>query len=205
MVKHIGKQLFHWAVIIICAAVFVSLITGYASAADAVTTPAITLQSAMADIITQATTGVKAGVAFLQQEIPDVVRQLLLWKAVMASVWALVYAGLTVVGIVSLSKAIAAIYEQLELERRQEVSEAGYEALSRGHDDYKEKYRLYEVAKAEAGAHVGKVIIRCILGVVLTIAGIVAFCNIWGHVLTVVQIYLAPKVWLIEYAASLVK
>lgn len=31
MVKHIGKQLFNWAIIIICAAVFLSLITGYAS------------------------------------------------------------------------------------------------------------------------------------------------------------------------------
>lgn len=31
MIKYIGKQLFHWTVIFICAAVFVSLITGYAS------------------------------------------------------------------------------------------------------------------------------------------------------------------------------
>lgn len=57
----------------------------------------------------------------------------------------------------------------------------------------------------EAQAHISKTVIGCIIGAIWTIVGIVSMCNIWGHIMTVAQIYLAPKVWLIEYAASLVK
>lgn len=48
------------------------------------------LQQALALILGKATDAAMAGVSFLQAEIPDVVRQLLLWKLV----WACVLGGL---------------------------------------------------------------------------------------------------------------
>lgn len=205
MIKHIGKQLFHWTVVFICAAVFVSLITGYASAADAVAQPTMTLQSAVADIIGQATSGVRAGVEFLQAEIPDVIRQLLVWKATLAVFWALMHTFLFVSGVIALRHAIAVIQEQSRLESLGAVADAKRDAIRRGAEGYEVANVAYEEAKGAASAHVSRTFIGCALGLILTITGIVGFCNMWGQALTVVQIYIAPKVWLIEYAASLVK
>lgn len=165
MTKHVVKLLFNWAVIIICALVFASLITGYASAADVVPAPTVTLQSAMVDIIGQATSGVKAGVAFLQQEIPDVIRQLLIWKAASALVWATF----------SLLVALSCI------------------PVTSWARKYHKTYKVNDFP-----GHV-------------FIAGFSLFASAIGAARFVVnglealQIYIAPKVWLIEYAASLVK
>lgn len=204
-VQVIARNMYWYLVVLGLATFVVLLLTGNVSAADQVpVTPPVTLQSSLVSIITQVQQGIDSGVGFLKQEIPDVIKQLLVWKAVLAGFWAMLYALLVVVGIVAARNAINSVHEQMRLEAAQEIADATKDSFTYRDDRWQAVCLALEVAKAEAGAHVSKVIIGCILGVVLTFAGIIAFCNIWGHALTVVQIYLAPKVYLIEYAASLV-
>lgn len=197
----IEKVMFGYVIALAFAIVGVLALSGTAQASEVAVQP--TLQASLATIIQQVQSTVATGVDFLKQEVPDVIKQLLVWKAVLSAVWAGVHTFLTIVGVVALRNAIKVIYEQSRLES---VEAAAQEVLSETRGEERQALKVkYTLAQAESAAHMGKVVIGCVLGVIFTIVGIAAFCNIWGHFLTVVQIYIAPKVWLIEYAASLVK
>lgn len=193
--------------ILIVSAVCGIVFSGDASAADTVTAAPVTLQDSLVSIISSVQSGVQAGVSFLQQEIPDVIRQLLTWKAVEAGIWATVHGLLFITGCFAFAHGVKVINEQNRLEAEEEAHD---KASSKYYDSgdqeaRRESVKAYTAAKAAAHGHIMKTIIGCIVGIIWTIVGIVALCNIWGHIMTVAQIYLAPKVWLIEYAASLVK
>lgn len=119
------------------------------------------LQVALTEILNKTMKGVEAGVGFLQAELPDVIQQLLIWKAAEAAFYSFV-------GVLMI---FASIY-----------------GAKRTH---KASYDLDETVIPLYMASVGGLFGGCFL--------------IGSNSLTVIQIWLAPKIYLIEYAASLAK
>lgn len=120
------------------------------------------LQKALADLLAKANQGIDAGSTFLQAQLPDVIQQLLVWKAV--------YSVLSFVGAMSLAGAVLYLY-----------------------------YRLYRwwMSLSKRGDH--PEIMFVLLTAFLWTLVIGMFSLDW------LQILIAPKVYLIEYAASLAK
>lgn len=189
----------------------VLLFSGNVSAADQVpVVPPVTLQTSLASIIAQVQQGVDAGVGFLKQEIPDVIKQLLVWKAARAGL-------LAVGGLLVFSFGVWAVLNAFKRVNDYKTKEGYYKSLDSIHDRRRwptgEEERLQQkleiesvaLAKAQVDAVEWSTFASVVAGVVFGLAGLFAFFNIWGNALEVLQIYLAPKVWLIEYAAELVK
>ncbi len=121
------------------------------------------LQQALAVILDKSVDAISAGVSFLQAEIPDVIRQLLMWKLVSNSI---IGAALCI-----------AVGLWLWLGTR----------LAR---------KLHK--PSEGAVWVGYVpFTLCAFVFVLPAA--------FSRLLTALQIWIAPKIFLIEYAAKLVK
>lgn len=118
------------------------------------------LQLALASILNSSMDAVQAGVSFLQAELPDVMRQLLLWKMVIS----MIFFTLCIVCLV------ACIWAAIRIVR----------------------FGLEEGCGAEAFA---------------MFPAAAAMGLVWGSVsnLEWLQILIAPKIYLIEYAARLVK
>lgn len=123
------------------------------------------LQQALAAIMSQAAAGVEAGAAFLQTELPDVIQQLLLWKACASAI--------SMLGFLAV---LFAIYKVNALQLRWWFKD--------GEDrDFIDHPQLI--------ANLGQAL------------WIVPLTGLWS--LDWLQIWLAPKIYLIEYAASLAK
>lgn len=129
----------------------------------AATASTVTLESSLVSIIQSVQTGVQAGVTFLSAEIPDVLRQLLMWKMVNALIYGVLFFILTTVSLCILRKT-----------HKAEPMEADHPLLAIG----------WLVSLASAAVFL--------------------FLSV-DKFLVSLQILIAPKVWLIEYAASLVK
>jgi len=148
------------------------------------------LQVALADILSKTADTIDSGVVFLQAELPDVVRQLLTWKVVESVFYAFLLLIAAVVGAVFLKKSVHWL----------ERSWTGEKLYYNNHHNEKEAEgkRLMD----EFG-RLGVISVpvsffstaTIVLGVVL----------IPGYVATAIQIWVAPKIYLIEYAASLAK
>lgn len=135
------------------------------------------LQQALTAILNKTMSGVDAGVNFLSAEIPDVIHQLLLWKMVESL---LIFIG----GLILLVICSVFVYKQT---RRVKTGEGTYGS-----------YKANFVFDSD-GDHPGiiGVISVAVFGLGFGIGGI---CNLnW------LQIWIAPKIYLIEYAASLAK
>lgn len=124
------------------------------------------LQDALATLINKTVAGVDAASGFLQEQIPDVIHQLLMWK--MAE--ALFYVALLVV---TLTVLITVFMKSL-------------------------KKADWNKGNFASCLCVGS-------GISLLADGIISLVVIPSNLITALQIWIAPKVWLIEYAASLVK
>lgn len=128
------------------------------------------LQASLAVILQKATTGLEAGVNFLGAQIPDVVRQVLLfnlWKDVASVVIAVLILVGYAVGLAFLWKWA------IKNEKENRWSDAFFGA-----------------------------------GMLTTVTAIFAgFVVVWliSSFLDGLEIWLAPKVWLIEYASTFVK
>ncbi|QHJ81932.1 MAG: hypothetical protein [Bacteriophage sp.] len=203
--KAITKHMLYYVLLAAVGLCVYLALSGHAQAAETAVTASQGLEGALVDIIQQVSGGVKQGVDFLQAEVPDVIRQLLVWKAVEAGIWAALHLLLIIAGIAAFANGYKVIVEQNRLEAIETAAENARDAASRHHESFLSLNSAHTTAYAEAQAHISKTVIGCIIGAIWTIVGIVSMCNIWGHIMTVAQIYLAPKVWLIEYAASLVK
>ena len=134
------------------------------------------LQAAVAAMITKAVGAFEKGADFMSDQIPDVVHQLLMWNMVY-------YALLCVTGVVSLIALIYFNYRQVKWWMG-DVQVSGYGGEKRIES------RNIKYAPAQ------------MLNIIqaFPIAAIFKFINIeW------LKIWIAPKVWLIEYAANLVK
>lgn len=119
------------------------------------------LQKALAAILQKATSGVEAGVVFLQNQLPEVIHQLLMWKAVES-------------GVFFIFSLIATPILWLMAVR-----------IYKSDDDWREG-------------------LGNPLAMFPALASIFAFLGVLTH-LDWLQILIAPKIYLIEYAASLAK
>ncbi|TFL14185.1 hypothetical protein CSC67_08515 [Pusillimonas caeni] len=120
------------------------------------------LQTALADLIGKANSGIDAGTTFLQAQLPDVIQQLLIWKAAMSSLLFL----LSVAGFIGVTVAIVRVWRNADFWNGDDMPPSALVAF-----------------------------FLCVL---------YAFpALVWS--LDWLQIWLAPKIYLIEYAASLAK
>lgn len=118
------------------------------------------LQKALATLLAKTTSAAEAGVSFLQAELPEVIRQLLMWKAIESAAHMVVLIGLTWL----------CVY-------------AARRAWTYGRDEGSGVEAFAMIPAMAAG-----------------LSGYLAIRQIdW------LQIIVAPKVYLIEYAASLAK
>lgn len=133
------------------------------------------LQNALASILQRSITAVDAGVAFLSAEIPDVIQQLLMWHAVSSFI---AFFLSMLVGLVSLC-----IFWP-NIKRGKKLEDHKYEETWT-HNWY---------------GHLENPIPYLSLGGIIFVCGAITSSNMaW------LQIWIAPKIFLIEYAASLVK
>lgn len=133
------------------------------------------LQQALTMIINKTMNGVDAGVTFLSAEIPEVIHQLLIWKMV-ESLVAFIAGVMLIVG------TFWFIYKHT---RQTKV----------------DQYYMKPTWILDNSGDIHPGIVGVATGSAFTIGfGIVGACN-----LTWLQIWLAPKLFLVEYASSLVK
>lgn len=134
------------------------------------------LQNAVASIITKAVQGADAAAEFVKAELPDVIQQLLTWNLVENLVFWCASVFLLLVVAPVLIRMIFVAFKNCDNDE------------SKDHWAYSD-----EVACPVAAT-------SFVLSLISIIVGLIGICDIeW------LQIWLAPKVWLIEYAADLVK
>lgn len=123
------------------------------------------LQNALTEILNKANSGIDAGVGFLSDQIPDVIHQLLVWKAVMS--------GLSMITAIITFSAISYVYVKF------------FRVVSR----WSKEGELFDHPEA----------MFAIFGLFLYLIPFGLFSLDW------LQIWLAPKIYLVEYAAQLAK
>lgn len=134
------------------------------------------LQQAVADLLQRAVDGVDSAATFLSAELPDYVYQLLLWYGVKSGVGCLL--------------GIAMLFVAYKLCVKAAKITAAYRN--------KESWALDYYGDATGTVVAGTA--ACYLGA--TILVVIAACSVD---LVWLKIWLAPKVWLVDYATSLVK
>ena len=203
---------------LLAAAAIIALIGwGMTPANAAETAPAVaaaastvTLESSLVSIIQSVQSGVQSGVAFLSEEIPDVLRQLILWKATYYGMWAVLQLFCVYLGIKYARRAVEVVTVQLGLEAASEslkksIQEMRYAKSAEEIAEWKEVALKLKDAETAAASGIPKVVLSCCLGGLALLVGLGAVFNVFGNVLQVTQLLIAPKVWLIEYAATLMK
>ena len=138
------------------------------------------LQQALAQVIEKATDGVQSGVSFLSAELPDVIHQLLMWKMIESLVMCIVGISLTSVMTYILIK---------------------YSGVGAKIKDSDSRWKTHHITLThDAEGDIAPWIPATIAVPVIAALGFLSLVNIdW------LKIWLAPKVYLIEYAASIVK
>lgn len=139
------------------------------------------LQQALASILNVATDGIKAGTTFLEAQLPDVIQQLLMWKAVES----LVYVGIGLCMVVS-----GCILLKYCIKKINGVATATCDSFW---CDY--------YSTSGNGVGFGGVLLT-LSTAPITISGLCAF---FGNLMTPLQIWIAPKIYLLEYATHLAK
>lgn len=140
------------------------------------------LQQAVADLLQRAISGMDSATAFLSAELPDYVYQLMLWHGLSSGVKFILSAIVAVLLILTINRCA----------KREIIGEFNHGGGKR----YRETTFIYECGSYKDEMHV--VAIFGIAGAIT--ATIVAASNLaW------LQILIAPKVWLVEYAAAILK
>lgn len=136
------------------------------------------LQQALTDILTKTTGAVEVGTTFLQEQLPEVIRQLLIWKAVVSAL--------------HLAAGIVLALTTLRFVRW------AFKRPVRNDGSY--KYTPTVVYDSYGDIHPGIVLVIT-GGFIMSLFSIRFIVNGFDWL----QIWLAPKIYLIEYAASLTK
>lgn len=136
-----------------------------------------TLQIALAEIIMRATNATETAIEFMGEQLPDVVNQLLMWKFTMYFIQFLVGFFLIIVALWIVKKMVT-MPEKLTDEY---------------HTRYKENF-FYD----KDGYCTPTIIPGALFTAISAVLGICSLNLTW------LQIWIAPKIYLIEYAASLV-
>lgn len=159
---------------------------------DTVTnTAAMSLQTSLSEIIQYTVTSVKDGMDFLKDQIPDVVHQLLMWKLVSSGVSFTIYLIAFIIALVCLKKAIGHLTKYIRGEGLWQNSELPIEEQRKGKLMMKEAESSLPFVAAQ--------------GFYFIIATLAFFAGGLDRLQEILQISIAPKIYLIEYAASMVK
>lgn len=178
--------------------------------AVAATASTVTLESSLVSIIQSVQSGVQSGVAFLSEEIPDVLRQLILWKATYYGMWAVLQLFCVYLGIKYVRRAVEVVTVQMGLEAASEslkksIQELRFSKFAEETAAWQEMAVKLKDAEKAAASGITKFVLSCCLGGLALLVGLGAVFNVFGNILQVTQLLIAPKVWLIEYAATLMK
>lgn len=141
----------------------------------------------LVELLQKAVGGIDAAVSFSQAQIPDIVHQLLVWKFTKSLV-------VTLIVLASLPVAIKFFKVMMRREQDGVVGDEGY-SWDRG----KPKYRPTLVWGRDGDISPGSIIFGAIILFYSTVAFIVLLDLTW------LKILLTPKLYLLEYAASLIK
>ena len=137
------------------------------------------MQNALIEIIQKASSGIDTSVSFLSSEIPEVISQLLLWNIAASSV------GMALSAIVIAISVSMIVWMMKLYGRGRDTGKPNWVHDGGGYDALRELV----------------IPVSCVLFICL-VAGPIVFV---GNLMEVLKIWLAPKIWLIEYAASLAK
>lgn len=126
------------------------------------------LQKALLAILNKTVSAAEAGMSFLQKELPEVIQQLLMWKAIESALIFVVMLSITVTCVVLAAKLFK----------------------------YAKEYKPKNIYDDADGYHIGVFLLS--VGAVISL--VFTLCSF-----TWLQILIAPKLYLIEFAASLAK
>ncbi|HDX9111809.1 TPA: hypothetical protein RQO74_000247 [Klebsiella michiganensis] len=117
----------------------------------------------LVDLLQKASSGIDAAVSFSQAQLPDIIRQLMVWKAA-AYALNVIFALLLLIGCIVAFRKGMKWFESYDKE------------------------------------------VLGLFALMFSSCGVAAACyGIMDNVTNGIQLWLAPKIWLVEYAASLVK
>ncbi|HHL2824763.1 TPA: hypothetical protein ACQ431_002994 [Citrobacter murliniae] len=141
----------------------------------------------LVDLLQKASNGIDAAVSFSQAQIPDVIHQLLVWnftKSLVSTLFMIV----TIPIVVKFARAM------FKREQDGVFDEEGY-----SWDKGKPKYKPTLIWERDGDLSPLTLLFGAAIGLYAAISFIVIFDMTW------LKIWLAPKLYLIEYAAHLVK
>lgn len=160
------------------------------------------LDEALATLITKALEGVDTSVGFLQAELPDVVTQLLMWHGVRSGAVAVLSLILLLIPLFmfKLYKRLSIPYQKAEGYKYSDCERYSFLHMT----NFKFNCSMDKVV-GDKGWRIGAtddggtlMILMFLSSVAASIVGLVTFNLTW------LQIWIAPKVWLLEYAARMV-
>lgn len=151
------------------------------------------LQKALAEIINGALSSASAAKDFVLAELPDVVRQLLMWKAAEAAIYCLLGVVLLLCAAWLIVRVAPA--RRLAIQGAEEDRKAGERWTKFQGTSYGVTSLAYDTVMVTGGVR------PTIFAVMAFISALIGID--WVN-LTWLQIWLAPKVYLLEYAANLV-
>ena len=146
------------------------------------------LQKALAELIGKASSGIDASVSLLSAEIPDVIHQLLLWYAARSAIEFFV-------GVIILAFGVKIFNMKIGVSK---------DSAKKDYEDGKGWTRYYSSAKITSTEYDAIMMMpdywkAKVFGVFVAMIGMIWVNIDW------LQIWIAPKIWLIEYASQLAK
>ena len=140
------------------------------------------MQQALIKIIEKANSGVDASINFLGDQLPDVVNQLLTWGLLSSVVACFVCVFVVIAGAITLKKT--------------------FSAIESAKDKKQTNWAYYIYSSGITGSIEGGAVLSIVISIVLSGISIMVFIVSMFEALKIV---FAPKIWLIEYAATLAK
>ena len=140
------------------------------------------MQQALIKIIEKANSGVDASINFLGDQLPDVVHQLLTWGLLSSVVACFVCVLVVMAGAITLKKT--------------------FSAIESAKDKKQTNWAYYIYSSGIPGSTEGEAFTLILLSIVLSGISIIVFV---GNMFDALKIVFAPRIWLIEYAATLAK
>lgn len=141
----------------------------------------------LVELLQKAVAGIDAAVSFSQAQIPDVVHQLLVWNMTHSLI-------MTIIAISTIPLVVWFVKRQC---RKVEIGKFGNEAYSWDRGNPKYSPTMVWDSKGELSFFV------------VPMAGVICIWGLWVIAvvtrMTWLKIWLAPKLYLLEYAASLIK
>lgn len=141
----------------------------------------------LVELLQKAVSGIDAAVSFSQAQIPDVIHQLLVWKFTKSLL-------VTLILLVTVPVAIKFVRAMLKREQDGVFGDEGY-----SWDRNKPKFKPTLVWQRDGDISPLSIIFGFAVGLYVLTAGGLIIDMTW------LKIWLAPKLYLIEYAASLMK